>query len=146
MRRIRYRSGFTLIEILIVVVIIGILATVIIPNVLDRPEEARRTKAATDIKSIEQALLLYKLDNGFYPTTEQGLIALIEKPTVGKIPKRWRSNGYLRAKSVPKDPWGTQYQFISPGDNGDYDLISYGQDGRKGGEGDDADINNWEIE
>lgn len=142
--RPRSRAGFTLIEILVVVVILGILATVIVPRVMGRPEEARRTKAAVDIRGLETALNLYKLDNGNYPSTEQGLEALATKPTTGEMPKNYKSGGYL--KKVQNDPWGNPYIYLSPGAHGDYDLMSFGADGEQGGEENDADINSWEIE
>jgi len=127
-----------------VVVILGILAGIVVPRLLDRPEEARRTKAATDIRGIEQALAMYKLDNGYYPNTEQGLQALVTKPETGRIPSRYREGGYL--SKVPVDPWGNTYIYLSPGIHGDMDVISYGSDGQPGGEGNDADVNSWEIE
>ena len=111
-----------------------------------RPEEARRTKAAVQIQSIEQALKLYKLDNGQYPTTEQGLTALVEPPAVGALAKKWRTGGYLEKGKVPKDPWDNDFVYISPGVHGDFDLISFGPDGQAGGEDKDADINNWELQ
>ncbi len=132
------RRGFTLIEILVVVVILGILATVIVPKIMGRPEEARRTKAVMDIKSIETALNLYKIDNGTFPTTEQGLSALVTQPTSGNVPKKWRAGGYLA--KLPKDPWGNEYVYLSPGTNGEYDLLSYGADGEEGGDEKFADI------
>ncbi|PLX82630.1 MAG: type II secretion system protein GspG [Desulfuromonas sp.] len=138
------QRGFTLIEILVVVVILGILAGIVVPKLLDRPDEARRTKAAVQIKSIEEAVSLFKLDNGFYPTTEQGLDALVTKPERGRIPKRYRDGGYL--KKIPSDPWENKYIYLSPGIHSEYDVISYGADGEPGGEGNDADINSWEIE
>lgn len=138
--------GFTLIEIMVVVVILGILAGLIVPRIMDRPEQAKRTKAKVQIQSLEQALKLYKLDNGEYPTTEQGLQALTEPPSVGKLAKRWRQGGYLDKGKVPKDPWENEFVYISPGLHSDFDLISYGKDGEPGGEDDAADINNWEIE
>ena len=138
--------GFTLIELMVVMVILGILASMIVPRIMDRPEEARRTKAAVDIQALEQALQMYKLDNGQYPTTEQGLQALVELPSTGRLAKRWRKGGYLDKGKVPKDPWGNDYVYISPGMHGDFDIISYGADGEPGGEGPDADINNWELE
>jgi len=138
------QRGFTLIEILVVVVILGILAGIVVPRLLERPEEARRTKAAVQIKSLEEALGLFKLDNGFYPTTDQGLQALVTKPETGRIPGRYREGGYVN--KIPIDPWEHDYVYLSPGVHGDYDLISYGADGEPGGEGNDADINNWEIE
>ncbi|MCL1980994.1 MAG: type II secretion system major pseudopilin GspG [Proteobacteria bacterium] len=139
-------QGFTLIELMVVMVILGILAGLIVPRIMDRPEEARRTKAAIQIQSIEQALKLYRLDNGQFPTTEQGLRALIDPPTTGILAKKWRTGGYLEKRSIPKDPWDNDFVYICPGAHGDYDLISYGADGQAGGEGKDADINNWELE
>ena len=138
------QRGFTLIEILVVVTILGILAAIVVPRILERPEEARRTKAAVDIKGIEEALGLFKLDNGFYPSSEQGLQALVVKPETGRIPTRYPENAYL--KKVPVDPWGNPYVYLSPGVHDQYDLISYGADGEPGGEGNDADINSWELD
>jgi len=138
--------GFTLIEVMVVVVILGILAGLIIPKIMGRPEEARRMKARIQIESIETALKLYKLDNGAYPSTEQGLEALIETPTVGRLPKAWREGGYLEKGKIPKDPWENDYIYISPGLHHDFDIISYGADGQLGGEGDDKDISSWELE
>jgi len=138
--------GFTLIEIMVVMVILGILAGLIVPRIMDRPEEARRTKAAIQIQSLEQALKLYKLDNGQYPTTEQGLQSLVEAPSVGRLAMKWREGGYLDKGKVPKDPWGNDFVYIAPGLHGDFDLMSYGPDGEPGGEGGDTDINNWELE
>jgi general secretion pathway protein G len=137
--------GFTLIELMVVMVILGILAGMIVPRIMDRPEEARRTKAAVDIQALEQALQLYKLDNGRYPTTDQGLQALVEAPSVGRLAKRWRKGGYLDKSKVPKDPWKNDFIYIGPGLHGDFDLMSYGPDGEPGGEDGDADINNWEL-
>jgi general secretion pathway protein G len=142
----RVEHGFTLIEILIVIVILGILAGLIVPRIMGRPEEARRMKARVQIESIETALKLYKLDNGVYPSTEQGLQALVEPPTIGQAPRKWREGGYLEKGKVPRDPWDNDYVYLSPGLQGDFDLISYGPDGEPGGEGRDADINNWEVE
>jgi general secretion pathway protein G len=144
--RRRCHLGFTLIEIMVVVVILGILAGLIVPRIMGRPEEARRTKAALQLRSIDSALKLYKLDNGVYPSTEQGLEALVQKPETGTIPKNWRDRGYLDSTKVPHDPWQNPFVYIHPGENGDYDLSSYGRDGQKGGEGDNADINLWELE
>ncbi len=140
------QGGFTLIELLVVLIIIGILAGYIGPQIMGRPEEARRTKAALQIGGIETGLKMYKLDNGSYPTTEQGLQALVEAPSAGRLAPKWREGGYLEARKVPKDPWGNDFVYLSPGLNGDFDLVSYGADGQSGGEGNDADINNWEIE
>ncbi len=139
-------QGFTLIELMVVMVILGILAGLIVPRIMDRPEEARRTKAGIQIRALEQALKLYKLDNGQYPTTEQGLQALVEAPTVGALAKKWRAGGYLEKSKIPKDPWDFDFVYICPGLHGDFDLSSYGPDNQAGGEGKDADINNWELE
>lgn len=139
-------GGFTLIELLVVLIIIGILAGYIGPKIMGRPEEARRTKATLQIEGLEMGLKLYKLDNGVYPSTEQGLSALIQAPTTGKLPPKWRDGGYLDARKVPLDPWGNEFVYLSPGLNGDFDLSTYGPDGEPGGEGENADINNWEIE
>ena len=139
-------DGFTLIEIMVVIVILGILAGLIIPRIMGRPEEARRMKARVQIESIETALKLYKLDNGVYPSTEQGLQALIEPPNVGQLPRSWRKGGYLEKNKIPKDPWGNDYVYLCPGLHGDFDLMSYGPDGQQGGEGQDKDVNNWEID
>jgi len=142
----RDTRGFTLIELMVVIVILGLLAGLILPRIMDRPEEARITKAAIQIQSIEQALKLYKLDNGQYPSTEQGLQALVEPPSVGQLARKWRDGGYLEKGKVPKDPWENDFIYISPGLHSDFDLISYGSDGEPGGEGHDSDINNWELE
>ena len=137
--------GFTLIEIMVVVVILGILAAIVVPRFLDRPDQAKVTKARVDMKGIQEALGLYKLDNGFFPSTEQGLAALASQPEVGRIPENYPEGGYL--KNVPRDPWENNYIYLSPGvHDKDYDLISYGADGEPGGEGFDADINSWELE
>ncbi|UCD72360.1 MAG: type II secretion system major pseudopilin GspG [Syntrophobacterales bacterium] len=140
----RGQRGFTLIEILVVLVILGILTSIIVPRMLRRPEEARQTKAKMDITAIETALNLYRLDNGGYPSTEQGLEALVSKPTTGVIPKNWKEEGYLG--KVPKDPWGTPYVYLCPGIHEEFDLVSYGADGMEGGEGKDADIENWNLD
>ena len=144
MNKHQNNRGFTLIEIMVVVVILGILAAFVVPKLLSRPDEARITKAATDIKGIEQALGLFKLDNGYYPTTEQGLAALVSKPTIGRIPVKYSEGGYL--KKVPTDPWGTPYVYLAPGTHGDFDLISLGADGEAGGEGKNADIESWKLD
>jgi len=138
-------SGFTLIELMVVIVILGILAGLIIPRIMGRPEEARQMKAQVQIESMETALRLYKLDNGSYPTTDQGLQALVEPPTVGELPRAWREGGYLEKGKVPKDPWGNEYIYLSPGVHGEYDLSSYGADGQQGGDGKNADINSWDL-
>lgn len=140
------QAGFTLIELMVVIVILGVLAGLIIPRIMGRPDEARQAKAKIQIEALESALKLYKLDNGSYPSTEQGLKALVEAPTVGNIPKNWRQGGYLEKGKVPKDPWGNEFVYLNPGNHGDFDLICLGKDGEVGGEDVDQDINNWEIE
>jgi general secretion pathway protein G len=136
------QQGFTLIEIMVVVVILGILGALVVPNILGRTGEARGTAAKSDIQSISNALDLYKLDNHIYPSTDQGLEALVSKPSGYPEAKNWNPNGYL--KRLPQDPWGNEYQFVSPGSNGAFDLYSLGADSREGGEGDAADVTNWE--
>jgi len=138
--------GFTLIELMVVIVILGILAGLIVPRIMGRPDEARQMKAKIQIESIETALKLYKLDNGSYPGTEQGLQALVELPSAGNIPTKWREGGYLEKGKLPKDPWGNDFVYLSPGVHGEYDIVSYGADGVPGGEGKNMDINSWEIE
>jgi general secretion pathway protein G len=138
--------GFSFIELMVVVIILGILAGMIVPRYMGRTDEAKQIKARVDIAAIETSLKLYHLDNGVYPTTEQGLAALIEKPTLEPIPPNWSENGYLDKRRLPKDPWGREYLYLSPGVNGDYDILSYGADGVPGGEGKNRDIKSWEIE
>ena len=138
--------GFTLIELMVVIVILGILAGLIIPRIMGRPDEARSAKARLQIESLETALKLYKLDNGSYPSTEQGLRALVEAPAAGGLAKSWRQGGYLEKGNVPKDPWDHDFVYISPGSHGDFDLSSLGADGEPGGEGKNKDINNWEVD
>ena len=139
-RRPAPERGFTLIEILVVLVIIGVLAALIAPNVLDRAGEAKVTAARTDVSNLVQALKLYKLDNQRFPTAEQGLEALVRKPTSGPVPNNWKP--YL--DKLPKDPWGQPYQYASPGLHGDIDVFSLGADGKAGGEGNDADVGSWQ--
>ncbi len=139
-------TGLTLIELMVVIIILGVLATFIVPRFMDQPEKARVAKARVEIESLASAVKMFKLDNGFYPSTEQGLKALVEKPTVGRIPTHWREGGYLEKKEVPKDPWGNEYVYISPSPNGDFEIISYGADGREGGEGFDADISSQDVQ
>lgn len=143
---IKDRRGFSFIELMVVLVILGIMATMIVPRIMGRPEEARRVKAKVDIQTIGTALKLYMLDNGDYPSTEQGLQAIVEAPESGSLPKSWREGGYLEKRSVPKDPWDNEYVYFNPGTYGDFDLSSYGYDGEPGGEGKNADINNWDQE
>ncbi len=140
------QAGFTLIELMVVIVILGILAGLIIPRIMGRPEEAKQLKAKIQIESLETALKLYKLDNGMYPDTEQGLQALVEKPESGLLPKKWREGGYLEKGRIPKDPWGNEFVYLSPGVHDDYDITSFGADGVPGGDDKDKDINSWEIE
>ena len=135
--------GFTLIEVLVVITILTILAALIVPRIMDRPDQARQVAARNDIRAIESAFNLYRLDNGVYPSTEQGLSSLVQKPDVGVIPRNWKSGGYL--DRLPKDPWGKDYQYISPGVQGDIDIFTYGRDGQPGGEGYDADIGSWNL-
>lgn len=135
--------GFTLIEIMVVIVILGVLAALIVPKVMGRPDEARIVAAKQDIAAIVQALKLYKLDNLRYPSTEQGLPALVKKPALPPIPPNWKGNGYL--EKLPNDPWGHPYQYLQPGLHGEIDVISLGADGAPGGEGNDADIGSWEL-
>lgn len=142
---VRSCSGFTLIELMVVIIIIGMLAAFVAPKLIHRADEARITEAKIQIKNFETALRLYKIDNGFYPSTEQGLEALISPPGIGQIPENYRSRGYLEKTVLPRDPWGNEYIYISPGLQGDYDIISLGADGKEGGEKYDADIINWEI-
>jgi general secretion pathway protein G len=137
-------EGFTLIEIMVVIIILGLLVAIVAPKILGRTDDARITAAKLQIRQLEEALHLYKLDNGVYPSTEQGLDALVNKPNVGDIPMRWREGGYT--PKIPTDPWTHAYVYISPGAHGDYDISSYGADGEPGGEGKNADIESWNIE
>lgn len=137
----RKQQGFTLIEIMVVIVILGVLAALVVPKIMDRPNEARAVAAKHDISAIIQALKLYKLDSGSYPSTDQGLKALTQKPTTPPVPNNWKSGGYL--ERLPQDPWGRDYQYLSPGLHGEVDVFSYGADGAAGGEGADADIGSW---
>jgi general secretion pathway protein G len=144
-RRLRSSKarGFTLIEIMVVVVIMGILAALVVPKLMGRTDDARIMAARQDISTLQQALKLYKLDNHRYPSTEQGLDALINKPTSGTEPKGWKTGGYI--EKLPKDPWGNAYQYLSPGVRGEVDIFSFGADGQSGGTGVDADIGSWEF-
>jgi len=138
--RRRRPAGFTLIELMVVLVIIGVLASLIVPNVLDRADDARVTAARTDVNNLMQALKLYKLDNLRYPTADQGLLALLARPTTGPLPANWKP--YL--DKLPKDPWGNPYQYMNPGLRGEVDVLSFGADGQAGGEGKNADIGSWQ--
>lgn len=148
--------GFTFIEIMVVVAILAILAALVVPRIMGRTDDAKRTAAKVQIRNIEGALQLYKLDNGVYPSTEQGLKALVEKPSVGVVPKKWKLGGYL--PKLPEDPWGNPYKYLSPssgsiqspgqspGLRGEYEVVSLGTDGEAGGEGVNADITNWNLD
>ena len=139
----RQQSGFTLIEIMVVVIILGILAAIVAPNVIGRIDDAQVTRARQDIRGIESALKFFRMDNFAYPTSEQGLEALVSKPADPNI-RNWKAGGYL--DRLPKDPWGNEYQYLNPGQNGEIDIYTYGRDGRPGGEGIDADLGNWNLE
>jgi general secretion pathway protein G len=142
--RIHGAAGFTLIELMVVIVILGLLAAIVVPNVVGRTDQARYTAAEAQIEVLKNALKLYKLDNGIYPSTEQGLEALVRKPSSGVNARNWRDGGYLDKHDIPVDPWGNQYVYFSPGlNNPDYDLKSFGADGIEGGEGYNADIESW---
>lgn len=140
---LRVSRGFTLIEIMVVIVILGVLAALIVPKVMNRPDEARVIAAKQDIATLMQALKLYKLDNLRYPTTEQGLQALVRKPTLPPEPPNWNSSGYL--EKLPNDPWGHPYQYLQPGLYSEVDVMSLGADGAQGGEGLDKDIGSWDL-
>lgn len=143
MNRTKPTHGFTLIEVMVVLVILGILATLVVPRIMSRPDEARIIAAKQDINSIGQALKLYRLDNHSYPTTDQGLQALVTKPTAPPAPPNWKTGGYL--DRLPKDPWGNEYQYLNPGvkNTNDVDIFSLGADSTAGGEGNDADVGSW---
>ncbi|MDP5008900.1 MAG: type II secretion system major pseudopilin GspG [Glaciimonas sp.] len=137
------QRGFTLIEIMVVVVIMGILAALVVPKLMGRTDDARVMAARSDISTLMSALKLYKLDNQRYPTTEQGLQSLVAKPTSGPASDGWKTGGYI--DKLPKDPWGNPYQYLSPGIHGELDVFSFGADGQPGGEGNDADIGSWQL-
>ena len=139
-------NGFSLIELMVVIVILGILAGMIMPKLMGRTDDAKQVKAAVDMASLDTALKMYKLDNGEYPTTEQGLKALIEPPDQENGTSNWKKGGYLEKKTLPKDPWQREFIYLSPGTQGEYDIISYGADGVPGGEDKNKDIKSWEIE
>lgn len=145
MNTLNNRGGFTLIEIMVVIVILAMLAALVGPKLMGRTDDAKIQTTRTQIGNLETALKLYKLDTGTYPSTEQGLNALLTKPTVGVIPKNYKEGGYLEKKQIPKDGWGNDFLYVSPGEHGDYDLFSYGADGAKGGDSKNADITSWET-
>lgn len=134
--------GFTLVEVMVVVVIMAILAAIVVPKIMSRPEQARIVKAKQDILAIQNAMDLYRLDNGFYPSTQQGIQALVTKPTGDPTPNNW--HGYLRTS--PIDPWGNPYQYLNPGKHSDIDIFTYGPTGKPGGTGENAEIGNWEVQ
>lgn len=136
-------KGFTLIEVMVVIVILGVLAALVVPKVMSRPDEARIVAAKQDIASLAQALKLYRLDNRSYPSTDQGLSALVQKPSGAPVPPNWKTGGYL--ERLPKDPWGADYQYLKPGQHGEIDIYSLGADSAPGGEGNDADIGSWNL-
>jgi general secretion pathway protein G len=136
------QAAFTLIEILVVVAILGILAAIVVPRIMDRPDEAKRVAAKADVAAIVQSLKLYRLDNGYYPATDQGLVALVQKPSTNPVPANWKQGGYL--ERLPRDPWGSDYQYLNPGVKGEIDVFSLGADRARGGEGSGADIGNWD--
>ena len=138
-----WQRGFTLLEVMVVVVILGILAALVVPKIISRPEEARVLAAKQDIASLMQALKLYRLDNQRYPATEQGLQALVTQPTIAPLPPNWKAGGYVAR--LPKDPWGNPYRYLNPGEHGELDVFSFGADGVPGGEGNDADIGSWTL-
>jgi general secretion pathway protein G len=141
--RIGRQRGFTLLEVMVVVVILGILAALVVPKIISRPDEARITAAKQDIASLVQTLKLYRLDNQRYPSTEQGLQALVSKPTTSPVPPNWKAGGYI--ERLAKDPWGHPYQYLNPGVRGEIDVYSFGADGAPGGEANDADIGSWSL-
>lgn len=143
---VKNKKGFTLIELLVVILILGLLAGIVGPRLFGHADEARQTKAKVQIENLSSALKMYKIDNGRYPSTEQGLEALVSQPQSGDIPKKWKKGGYLAKKQVPKDPWDNEYVYLSPGVHDDFDITSYGADGVSGGEDIDKDINSWEID
>jgi general secretion pathway protein G len=143
MRVFTRQRGFTLLEVMVVVVILGILAVLVVPKIISRPDEARVSAAKLDITSLMGALKLYRLDNQRYPATEQGLQALVTRPTIAPLPPNWKAGGYV--ERLPKDPWGNPYQYLNPGIHGEIDIFSFGADGTPGGEGSDADIGSWSL-
>jgi general secretion pathway protein G len=138
----RRQRAFTLIEIMVVIAILGILAALIVPKIMSRPDEARRVAARQDIGTVMQALNLYRLDNGRYPSQDQGLQALVVKPSTDPVPNNWKEGGYL--ERLPSDPWGHPYQYLNPGVHGEIDVFSYGAEGKPGGQGNDTDIGSWQ--
>ena len=138
------QAGFTLLEVMVVIVILGVLASLVVPNLLGNKERADQQKVVSDLTALENSLDMYKLDNGQYPSTQQGLQALVSKPDGEPQPRRYRENGYI--KRLPTDPWGNEYQYLSPGEHGQVDIYSLGADGVEGGEGNGLDIGNWNMQ
>ena len=146
-RRLCSNAGFTLIELMVVIIILGLLAAIVMPRVVGQTDRARYEQGKVQMRILEDSLKRYKLDSGVYPTTAQGLEALVQKPSTGVLPRNWQEGGYLDKPEVPTDPWKNAYIYISPGQNGpDYDLSSLGADGLEGGEGYDADIESWRVQ
>ncbi|MGF1725854.1 type II secretion system major pseudopilin GspG [Photobacterium nomapromontoriensis] len=139
----RKQRGFTLLEVMVVIVILGVLASLVVPNLLGNKEKADQQKVVTDISALEQSLMMYKLDNSVYPTTDQGLEGLVSKPSASPEPRNYRDGGYIMR--LPKDPWGYEYNYIMPGEHGDVDIFSLGADGQEGGDGVNTDIGNWNM-
>jgi general secretion pathway protein G len=139
-------QGFTLIELLVVILILGLLAGIVGPRLFGHADEAKQTKARVQIENLSSALKMYKIDNGIFPSSEQGLEALVAQPQSGDIPKKWKKGGYLAKKQIPKDPWGNDYVYLCPGVHDDFDITSYGADGVPGGDDFNKDINSWEVE
>ena len=147
MQLLRRQAGFTLIELMVVIIILGLLAAIVMPRVVGQTDKARYEQAKVQMRILEDALKRYKLDSGRFPSTEQGLEALVRQPTTGTLPRNWQQGGYLDKPEVPIDPWGNNYIYISPGQHGpDYDIKSLGADGLEGGEGYDADIESWRVQ
>ncbi len=140
------QKGFTLIELLVVILILGLLAGIVGPKLFGHTDEAKQTKARVQIENFSSALKMYKIDNGVFPSTEQGLEALVSAPQGGDVPKKWKKGGYLAKKQIPKDPWDNDYVYLSPGVHDDFDITSYGADGAPGGDDFNRDINSWEID
>jgi general secretion pathway protein G len=145
-RLLSAKQGFTLIELLVVILILGLLAGIVGPKLFGEADKAKQTKARVQIENLSSALKMYKIDNGRFPTSEQGLEALVVQPQSGDIPKKWKKGGYLAKKKIPKDPWGNDYVYLCPGVNDDFDITSYGADGVPGGEDFNRDINSWEVD
>lgn len=145
-RLLAAKQGFTLIELLVVILILGLLAGIVGPRLFGHADEAKQTKARVQIENLSSALKMYKIDNGRFPSSEQGLEALVTQPQSGDVPKKWKKGGYLAKKQIPKDPWGNDYVYLSPGVHDDFDITSYGADGVPGGDEFNRDINSWEID